>query len=113
MRIRLPVLIALPAMILTLSTWPGLAGEPKANSKDAEAIFKRAEAFVEAFHKADAKALAAFWLPDGDYVLQTGGHVKGRAAIEKVFKGLFAENKGLKLRINIAATRFVTPDVAV
>src|SRR6266496_6574594 len=28
-------------------------------------ITKTAEAFVEAFHKGDAKAVAAFWTPDG------------------------------------------------
>jgi uncharacterized protein (TIGR02246 family) len=74
---------------------------------------KNAEAFVEAFHKGDAKALAAFWTPDGDYTDQTGRHLKGRAEIEKAFQGLFAENKGVKLRIDSLSLRFVTPDVAV
>ena len=42
------------------------------------AINKTAEAFVEAFHKGDAKALAAFWTPDGDYVDENGRVLKGR-----------------------------------
>src|SRR5580704_1229512 len=80
---------------------------------DREAIQKRAEAFVEAFHKGDAKALAAFWTPDGEYVDQTGRQLKGRDAIEKAFAALFAEHKGLKANVEGLALRFVTPDVAI
>lgn len=84
-------------------------GNPEAES----AIQRNAEAFIEAFHKGDAAALAAFWTMDGDYTDQTGRHLQGRAAIEKAFQAYFAENKGLKLRINSNSLRFVTPDVAV
>jgi uncharacterized protein (TIGR02246 family) len=68
---------------------------------------------VEAFHKGDARAIAAFWAPDGDYTDMTGKHLKGRAAIQKAFEGLFAENKGAKLRIDSEALRFVSPDIAI
>jgi uncharacterized protein (TIGR02246 family) len=68
---------------------------------------------VEAFHKGDAKAVAAFWAPDGDYTDQAGHHLKGRDEIQKAFAQFFAENKGLKLRIDSASLRFLTPDVAV
>src|SRR6202022_1659083 len=76
-------------------------------------LLKNAEAFVEAFHKGDAKALAAFWTAEGDYTDQRGRQFKGREAIEKTFRELFAENKGLKLRINIDSLRFPTADVAI
>src|SRR4051812_25150358 len=92
--------LALSAVLCAVAAWPGRA-EEKADPKDEAALLKNAEAFVEAFHKGDAKAVAAFWTTDGDYVDQTGRHLKGREAIEKVFAGLFAENKGLKLRITI------------
>src|SRR5262249_43815927 len=71
------------------------------------------EAFVEAFHKGDAKAVAAFWTPDGDYTDRTGKHMNGRDAIEKAFKSLFAEHKGLKVRIDSMALNFLTADVAI
>jgi len=83
------------------------------HAADEAALLKNAEAFVEAFHKGDAKALAGFWTADGDYTDQTGRTLKGRVAIEKAFKEFFAENKGLKLRIDITGLRFVTPEVAV
>jgi uncharacterized protein (TIGR02246 family) len=57
--------------------------------------------------------VAGFWTPDGDYTDQTGRHMQGRAEIEKAFQGLFAEHKGLKLRINSNSLRFVTPEVAI
>jgi uncharacterized protein (TIGR02246 family) len=113
MRTRLFGLLALPAAALLFSTVLGSAQPPKGNPKEGDAIFKNAQGFLDAFHKGDAKALAAFWVVDGDYTDQTGHRLKGRAAIEKAFAELFAENKGLKLRINSQALRFLTPDVAV
>jgi uncharacterized protein (TIGR02246 family) len=100
------VLALLPLSQETARAQPDKAGEEAA-------ILKNAEAFVEAFHKGDAKALAAFWTPDGDYTDQTGRLLKGREAIEKVFAKFFADHKGLKLRINIGPIRFVTGDVAI
>ena len=113
MRMRLLWLLVVLALMVGLTAGPGLAQQPKGDPKDKEALAKRAEAFLEAFHKGDAKALAAFWVPDGDYTDQTGRQLKGRAAIEKAFQGLFAENKGLKLRIDSDSLRFVTADVAI
>lgn len=83
------------------------------NPADRDAIAKRAEAFVEAYHKGDAKAVAAFWTTDGDYTDQNGRKLVGRQAIEKSFTEFFAENKGAKLRIESDSLRFITPDVAV
>lgn len=103
--------ILLAALAFGLSAGPGEAQQPDA--KDKAEIGKRQDAFVEAFHKGDAKAVAAFWAEDGDYTDVTGKHHKGRAAIEKAFAGLFAENKGLKVRVDSDSLRFVTPDVAL
>jgi len=113
MRTRRLWSLVLPALVFILTAGPGLAQQPKGDPKDKAALAKKAEAFVEAFHKGDAKALAAFWTPDGDYTDQTGRHLKGREAIEKTFQGFFAENKGLKLRIDSDSLRFVTADVAI
>jgi uncharacterized protein (TIGR02246 family) len=82
-------------------------------AQDKEAIAKNAEAFVEAFHKGDAKALVAFWTADGDYTTQTGRTFKGRDELEKAFQAFFSENKGAKVRIDSESLRFVTPDVAI
>jgi uncharacterized protein (TIGR02246 family) len=109
MKSRMLKFFALPVFVMSLCAARGFADD----AKESEAIQKQGEAFVEAFHKGDAKAVAAFWTTDGDYTSQTGRQIKGREAIEKVFTDLFGENKGLKVRINSGAMRFVTPDVAI
>src|SRR5262245_35159510 len=105
--------LALLAMLLGLTANLGSAQGIKGNKQEEDALFKNAQAFVDAFHKGDAKVLAAFWTEDGDYTDQSGKHIKGRKEIEKVFHNFFAEHKGLKVRIEIDSLRFITPDVAV
>ncbi len=91
----------------------GLAKERKGKPEEEAALHKNAEAFVEAFHRGDARAIAALWTAEGDYTDQRGHRIEGREAIEKTFTELFAENKGLKLRINIDSVRFPISDVAI
>lgn len=83
---------------------PALGAEP--DPRQAE-LTKTAEAFVAAFESGDAKAVAAFWAKDGDLVDVEGRVLKGREAIEQDFAELFRENKGLKVRIEVASVRFV------
>src|ERR1700736_3939556 len=113
MGMRLLWLVALPALVIGLAASQGGAQLAQGAAQEKEAIAKQGEAFVEAFHKGDAKAVAAFWAPDGDYIDHTGLELKGRAAIEKALAAMFAANKGLKVRIDGASLRFVTPDVAI
>jgi uncharacterized protein (TIGR02246 family) len=74
---------------------------------------QRAQEFIAAFNSGDAKAVAGFWTPDGDYVDQVGHQFKGRPALEKLYEKVFAERKGAKLVIHVTAARLVTPDVAI
>jgi uncharacterized protein (TIGR02246 family) len=100
------------ALVCALSCGTSQVRAAESDPQEA-AITKTAEAFVEAFQKGDAKAVAAFWTQEGDYVDPTGRVLKGRAAIENDFADLFAQNKGLKLRIEVASLKFPTPDTAV
>jgi uncharacterized protein (TIGR02246 family) len=109
--IRTTLLSSILPLALVCATSPASAAE--SNPQEEAAITKVAEAFVEAFQKGDAKAVAAFWTSDGDYVDPSGRVLLGRAAIEKDFEKLFAENKGLKLRIEVASLKFPTPHTAV
>jgi uncharacterized protein (TIGR02246 family) len=105
--------LLLLAFLAGIVAGPGSAQAPKGDPKDKEAIAGNAKAFVAAFAKGDAKTLASFWTSDGDYTDQAGHPVKGRKAIEKTFQRFFAENKGLKVRIESDSLRFVTADVAI
>jgi uncharacterized protein (TIGR02246 family) len=91
----------------------GQAERSKGDPKDEAAIAANAEAFIAAFQKGDARALAAFWAPEGMYTDLTGRQLQGREAIEKAFTEFFANNKGLKVGISSESLQFITPDVAV
>jgi uncharacterized protein (TIGR02246 family) len=106
-------LLFLLALMAGLVAGPGEGQQSKGDTRDKEAIAKNTEAFIEAFHKGDAAALAAFWTPDGDYTTETGRRLKGREAIEKGLQAFFAQNKGLKVRVESDSLRFVTSEVAI
>jgi len=102
--------------ILTLASFQAhLFAADAANQPtgDKDAISSNAKAFVAAFEQGNAKAIAAFWTEDGDYMDLTGRLLQGRAAIENAFQDFFTENKGTKLRIDVISVRFVTPDTAI
>ena len=96
-----------------LSVGAARAAEPLDKAKVEAALQKNAEAFVEAFDKGDAKAVAAFFTEDGDIIDQDGRQIKGRAAIEKTYSKVFADAKGAKLFIKITSLRVVSSDLAL
>jgi uncharacterized protein (TIGR02246 family) len=91
---------------------PADAQERKAEEKEPLAKGRRA-AFIAAFEKGDAKAVASFWTPDAMYVDQVGREYKGRTAIEQLYEKTFAARKGAKLAIHVTSAKLLTPDVAL
>lgn len=63
-----------------------------AASREAAAVRKTAEQFNEAFNRGDAKAVAAFWTKDGEYVGPDGEAVRGRQALEKAYADFLKKN---------------------
>jgi uncharacterized protein (TIGR02246 family) len=91
----------------------GSPDDAKAQTQPEPGKGKRAQAFIAAFNKGDAKETAAFWMPDATYVDQTGREVKGRAAIEKLYEKVFTEMKGAKLQVSVISARLLSPEVAL
>ncbi len=90
------------------------AGQPGKPSGDEAAIRKADEAYVKAFNKHDAKALADLWSPDAVYLNRTtGDEVTGRAAIAEEFTAVFKGQPEVKLELSVQSIRFVSPNVAV
>src|SRR5262249_44030946 len=89
-----------------------VAGRSPADEKDQPAKGRR-EAFIAAFNKGDAKAVAAFWMPNATYVDQVGHEYKGREAIQQLYEKGFAARKGAKLAIHVTSATQVSPDVAL
>lgn len=83
-------------------------------AEDEMAIRKNDEAYVAAYNKHDAKAIAAMWSPEAVYMdPDTGEAAVGREAIEKVFVGTFADLKDARLEIDVRSINFVSPNVAI
>jgi uncharacterized protein (TIGR02246 family) len=100
--------------IMSCSLAAVIAAEPAPPLDDEEAIRQAVAAYVEAFSKADAKALAALWTPEAVYVNPVHGEsVVGREAIEQQFRQIFADAQGIKLEATTASIQFISPGVAV
>lgn len=85
----------------------------EARDPDLAAIRASAQAFVEAFNKGDAQAVASLWTENGDYIDDSGNRFTGRAAIEKVYSEFFAENANAKIQINIDSLQRLSKTTAV
>jgi uncharacterized protein (TIGR02246 family) len=77
------------------------------------AVRKAADAYLEAFRKGDAEAVAAMWAPDADYVREGGETVKGREAIAALFRESFKALKDHEVRVPSRTVRLLRPDVAI
>lgn len=77
------------------------------------AIVDTVKAFLRAYCAADAKAVAAHFAPDAEYVDEHGNVLEGRQAIEESLAAFFEENPGCELEIDINSLRFVGPNIAI
>jgi uncharacterized protein (TIGR02246 family) len=92
---------------------PAASGSDNGSARDLNEIRAGSQAFVDAFNRADANAVAMLWAADGDYIDEAGRKFQGRAAIEKEYADFFKENRGVKIRIVIDALRLIGSDAAI
>ncbi len=71
-----------------------------------EAIRAEGTAFAAAFNKKDAKAVAAFWTKDGEYIDESGKVFEGRETIESLYSELFA-NSDSKIQLFTDSVRLL------
>ena len=71
------------------------------------------ESFAKAYAKGDAKAVAAHFTADAEYVDEDGSLFHGREAIEKTLTEFFADHPHCTLEMDIDTIRFISPGVAV
>ena len=83
------------------------------HSDDEEAIRKGSADFIKLVEKGDAKAVAAAWTEDGEYIDDDGTTLRGRAAIEAAYAKAFAKKKNTKVEITIESIRFPSKDTAI
>ena len=71
-------------------------------AEDEAAIRRNDDAYVEAYNKHDAKALAAMWSPEAVYVdPETGEESIGREEIEREFTETFEGLQDAKLEMDV------------
>ncbi len=92
---------------------PAPSAETSARPADEKAIREAAQGLARAFEKGDAKALAAFWTEEGEYIDEGGTPVRGRAALEKAYADFFAKRKELKVETKTDTIRFLGTDTAL
>ncbi len=110
-RQRLFLVLTLWASVVGLGP-PAAAQTPPAAAEE-DAIRRTAATFVAAFNAADAKALAAHFLPEGEFIAESGEVYQSAPAIEKAFAAYFQENRGMRLKIDVEAVRLVGANLAI
>ena len=71
------------------------------------------QAFVDAFNKGDAAAIAGMWTLNGEYIDGAGNLFAGREAIEKSYADFFRENTGAQLQLNIDSLKAISGATAI
>jgi uncharacterized protein (TIGR02246 family) len=87
------------------------AADPRA--KDIAALEATARAFTDSFNRGDAKAVAALWTRDGEYIDESGQRFEGRDAIEKEYADFFAAHPNAKITIDVDALRLAGDNTAI
>ena len=80
---------------------------------DETAIRQLVEAYVAAFNRGDAKAVAEQWSDLGEYVSSSGERIQGCDAIQKKLEALFADGSKRELKVEIQKLRMTKPDMVV
>jgi len=100
-------------LLLTLGvSLPAAEKKSPAPSDDA-AIRATADAFVKAFNRGDAKAVAALWTTSGTMADDRGQILKGRKAIEDEYAALFKAHPGVQMQVAVQSIDFPAPGTAV
>src|SRR5205823_955663 len=73
------------------------AAKPDDRAADRAAVLAAIESLTKTFGACDAKALAAHWTSEGEYIGTDGQSVRGRTELEKAYTGCFA--KGNEQRV--------------
>jgi uncharacterized protein (TIGR02246 family) len=89
------------------------AGGEGTHDADRKAIQESTRAFVQAFNNGDAKAVAAFWTEQAEFVDDRGTVLRGRPAIEKAYAELFKAEPKARIDVRGELIRFPSPNSAI
>ncbi len=99
---------------LFLPAAAAMAGDTKLAAPSSEAAIRAtAQAFVAAFDRGDAKAVAALFTEKATIIDDRGEPIKGRKAIEAEYASLFKLYPGAKMEVSVKSVEFPSPAMAV
>jgi uncharacterized protein (TIGR02246 family) len=114
---RFPLLVGWAFVGLLVAGHAGYADDKTktkpTDSAEDKIIREKSKAFLEAFNRGDAAAVASHYAKDGEIVDKAGKITRGREAIQKELEAFFSKNKGAKLDHSCEAVRLVTPEVII
>jgi uncharacterized protein (TIGR02246 family) len=87
--------------------------QPKREAADVAAVRRTEVAFTKAFNAGDAEAMAALWVPDGEYVGHNGEKLRGRAAIAKAYAEFFKRMPKARVEVHIDSIRLLGKHTAL
>ncbi len=117
--------VVLVASLFADHSWGQQANSPASGGKPAEAvkapptnpdeaaIRANSEAFVAAFNQRNAKAIAALWTEQGEYVDDRGRRFEGRAEIESGYATFFANQTPAEIRLEIDLINLLNASTAI
>src|SRR5262249_46411847 len=88
-------------------------GSDEKNDADRQAIHQSAQAFIRAFNDGDAKAVAALWTEQAEFVDESGAILRGRAEIEKTYAELFKAHPKARIDVRPGSVHFPSSNVAI
>jgi uncharacterized protein (TIGR02246 family) len=105
-----PVLIAIASLAVSaICARPIMSAEVSPAEQE---IRQAAKDFADDYNNGDAKAVAAHWTNDGEYMVGQM-NVKGRDAIEKLYADFLRAHPGSKMAVKVDSVRVLAPTVAI
>src|SRR5262245_6492153 len=99
--------------VLLAQNVPGTSGKLSPVVNDENAIREAAQLIARTFEKDDAKALAACFTENCEYVDEGSPPVRGREALAKSYAEFFSKRSDVKAEAKTQAVRFLSKDTAV
>src|SRR5262245_14169867 len=101
-------------LALAFAAPPPARGQDKEADRPADqaAVKARTQALLKALGQGDAKELAAFWTPTGEYHREELT-IRGRANIEKAYAEALKDKKPRQIEAQADTVRFLSDDTAI
>ncbi|MDT4965769.1 MAG: hypothetical protein QOJ64_506 [Acidobacteriota bacterium] len=111
---RMKLLILAMIVLMSLGMLTASAQTPQTSNPDEAAIRAIVQQLQDGWNAHDAKAFAAPFAVDADYVIVNGVYIKTRETIEKGHAGIFSTIYKASHNVGtVKSIRFLRPDVAL